>query len=218
MVQPIAVTTFDNFKDKSSNMLGEFLSYKIYTELFNTYHLNVNHRDDLSKILREYQLYDTGLFARRDAVEIGNLTGAKTLLIGKAAGNINESWYLNLSLIDLSGGILLWTGDYVNIGDDFLKEFNLTEFQTIDLSGMSKLQRKIVYELIHCKGKEESLVAIRKGLLSMILNRSMDEKDSLTFTTHVIDSLLRYQEYRIHEIDSLYINRLKTLEKLRQEQ
>lgn len=215
-VQPICISTFDNFSDYTSNTLGKFLSYKIYTELHNTHQLNIIHRDDLPKILKEYELGQAGFIKPDNALKFGELVGAKTILIGKTSGDVNKSWYLNLSLIDLLTGQTLWTDDYVKIGSDFFDTFAIQGIDNIDFSNMSKFNKKVLLELINSADEKSSIVALKQSMIYLIMENAVSQEKSLTFTKGVIDSLLYHQRYRHFEIDSIYINELKKAKKLQQ--
>lgn len=213
-IQPVTISAFDDFADNSSSSLGSFLSYKVYTELHKTYQLKINHRADLPKILNEFALSQAGFIKPEQALEVGKLTGAKTILLGKTSGNINKSWYLNLSLIDLESGQTIWTDDYTKIGSDFFDTFDIKGIDHLDFSNLSEFNKKVILELIHSSDERSSLVALKQSMIFLIFENASQQTNAFNFSKSVVDSLLSYQRYRIFEIDSIYIEKLKKLKEV----
>ncbi|MBN2092968.1 hypothetical protein JW964_25320 [candidate division KSB1 bacterium] len=213
-VQPVGISTFDNLSKNTTNALGDFLSYKIYTELHRSYNFNIIHRDDLPQIMKEYELGQTGFLKPEDALEVGKLIGARTILVGKTSGNINKSWYLNLSLIDLSSGQVLWTDDYTKIGSDFFDAFDDRSVDYIDFSNLSQFTKKTIMDLLYSTDEKSSMQALKLSMINLIIENASPKKATLNFTKSMIDTLLSYQRYRMFEIDSIYIDQLKKLKKL----
>ena len=213
-IQPVTISAFDDFADNSSTSLGSFLSYKVYTELHKTYQLNINHRSDLPKILNEFALSQAGFIKPEDALEVGKLTGAKTILLGKTSGNMNKSWYLNLSLIDLQSGQTIWTDDYTKIGSDFFDTFDIKGIDHLDFSNLSEFNKKVILELIHSSDERSSLVALKQSMIYLIFENAFQQTNAFNFSKSVVDSLLSYQRYRMFEIDSIYIEKLKRLKEV----
>jgi len=105
----VGVAIFENRSEGAKkHSVGELFSSLILGELKKTTVFDVLERDQLNKILKEYELSMSGLTDTQTVPQIGNLKNIDALVLGEVTESA-ESFHITMRIVDLESGRVLAT-------------------------------------------------------------------------------------------------------------
>ena len=154
---PIAILPFKT-RDKQDHEIGEKVTDLVFSHLVIDSELLLVDREDLGKVLEETELNLSGLVNPNEAIQIGNLTGAKILVTGSVF-EVDDSVYVVAKIIGTETSKVIGASVKGDV-DDRLDELVATLGKEI-IASIKKNSTLLVAKPVDAKSR---IAAIKKAL------------------------------------------------------